>query len=118
MKIQEREKETGCDDLALMKCAKIQEGFWAPTWAEDNVASLRHCLFPLLILALLVQLGSQGSVPRAGLGFRCLERPEDIESGGDELQPCLGLGQVAYFLPASHSLSTNKQDKSILPNED
>lgn len=62
--------------------------------------------------------GVSRQCPSAGLGFRCLERPEDIESGGDELQPCLGLGQVAYFRPASHSLFTNKQDKSILPNED
>lgn len=45
MKIQEREKETGFDDLVLMKCAKIQEGLWAPTWAEDNAASLRHCVY-------------------------------------------------------------------------
>lgn len=118
MKIQEREKETVFDDWVWVKCAKIQEGFWAPTWAEDNAASLRNYLFPLLILALLVQLGSQGSAPSAGLGFRCLERPEDIKSDGDELQPCLGLGQVAYFFSASHSLSTNKQDKSSLPNED
>lgn len=39
-KAQEKEGETGFDYLMLVTCAKIQEGFLACTWGEDNAANL------------------------------------------------------------------------------
>lgn len=44
-----------------------------------------------------------------------------MESGWDWTAASLlglGLGQLAYFLPASYSLSAHEQDNSSLPSED
>lgn len=39
-KAREKERETGFDYLVFMKCAKIQEGFLALTWGEDDATQI------------------------------------------------------------------------------
>lgn len=89
---QEKEREPGFDYLVLMKCAKIEEDFLAPTWGEDNPTALKRgvFLFCALVVSLLARLGSDARCA-APWPWPCVqvqgEAKRPWNQAGVELQP-------------------------------